>query len=97
MLLAHYYYDTKMRANEFINEASVGMMQRRRLQQRQQRYTNAQRTGLWFKGYRCTKDCSGHKAGYNWAKQKGVTATNQCKLGNSNSFWEGCRACGEGK
>lgn len=44
-----------------------------------------------FKGYACTKDCSGHKAGYAWAQGKGLTDKSQCG-GRSNSFIEGCYA-----
>lgn len=47
-----------------------------------------------FHGYPCTKDCSGHKAGYEWAQKKGVTDPAQCG-GNSNSFKEGCFAWAE--
>jgi len=25
-----------------------------------------------FKGYQCTQNCSGHKAGYEWAMKKGI-------------------------
>ena len=32
---------------------------------------------LTFLGSECTKDCSGHRAGYDWSKRKGL------KLGNS--------------
>lgn len=38
----------------------------------------------------CTKDCSGHKAGYEWARKKGITSPGQCG-GKSNSFTGGCR------
>jgi hypothetical protein len=44
-----------------------------------------------FKGEICTGDCSGHKAGYNWAEKKGITNPSDCG-GNSNSFIEGCRS-----
>jgi hypothetical protein len=44
-----------------------------------------------FGGYDCTDDCSGHKAGYNWADQNGITDANDCS-GNSQSFVEGCQA-----
>lgn len=47
-----------------------------------------------FKGYPCTQDCSGHKAGYAWAQQKNITDASDCG-GNSNSFMEGCRAAVE--
>ena len=44
-----------------------------------------------FHGYRCTQDCSGHEAGYEWAARKGITDSNDCG-GNSQSFIEGCKA-----
>ncbi len=44
-----------------------------------------------FRGYLCTQDCSGHKAGYAWAEEKGLTQSEQCG-GHSNSFVEGCYA-----
>jgi|GEM_PF-4218481 hypothetical protein len=47
--------------------------------------------GLNFHGYPCTVDCSGHKAGYDWAKRKGITDPSQC-TGKSRSFIEGCWA-----
>ena len=43
-----------------------------------------------FEGAACTKDCSGHKAGYAWARKKGITSPEQCG-GRSNSFTEGCK------
>ena len=33
-------------------------------------------TGLMFKGYPCTKDCSGHKAGWRYAMNKGMDMNN---------------------
>lgn len=44
-----------------------------------------------FKGYECTGDCSGHNAGYEWARKKGITDPDECS-GNSNSFIEGCKS-----
>ncbi len=44
-----------------------------------------------YKGYNCTKDCSGHKAGYAWAAKKGIADINACS-GKSHSFVEGCRS-----
>ena len=44
-----------------------------------------------FKGYDCTQDCSGHKAGYEWAQRKNISDAADCR-GNSNSFIEGCLA-----
>lgn len=42
-----------------------------------------------FKGYQCTDDCSGHKAGYDWAREEGITDPDDCG-GKSKSFVEGC-------
>lgn len=44
-----------------------------------------------FYGYACKGDCSGHKAGYKWASDKGITNSSDCG-GNSQSFIEGCQA-----
>ena len=48
-----------------------------------------------FGGYDCTDDCSGHKAGYEWAEAKGITDEAQCEgilvtAPNRTSFYEGC-------
>lgn len=45
----------------------------------------------YFYGYRCTDDCSGHQAGYDWARRTGVYYLHECR-GNSQSFIEGCKA-----
>ena len=47
-----------------------------------------------FKGSPCTKDCSGHKAGYAWAEKKGITDPDDCR-GRSASFVKGCRIYAE--
>jgi hypothetical protein len=39
----------------------------------------------------CTEDCSGHYAGFNWAREQGVTDSSDCS-GDSDSFVEGCEA-----
>lgn len=44
-----------------------------------------------FHGYTCTKDCSGHKAGYLWAMKKNISKYEDCG-GKSQSFLEGCYA-----
>ena len=49
---------------------------------------------LHYKGYRCTVDCSGHEAGYEWAEEKGISDPDDCG-GNSQSFIEGCRSYAE--
>lgn len=54
-------------------------------------------TDRTFGGYECTDDCSGHKAGYEWAEQKGITSIDVCegvvrRHPNRTSFSEGCMA-----
>lgn len=44
-----------------------------------------------FKERPCTVDCSGHKAGYDWAAKKGINNPDDCG-GKSSSFIEGCKA-----
>ncbi|MFW0871348.1 MAG: hypothetical protein ACKKL4_02755 [Patescibacteria group bacterium] len=44
-----------------------------------------------FYGYKCTEDCSGHKAGYEWAEMNRIISSWDCG-GNSSSFIEGCIA-----
>jgi hypothetical protein len=43
----------------------------------------------YFGDSECTDDCSGHKAGWNWAEEKGITDPENCG-GKSSSFIEGC-------
>jgi hypothetical protein len=50
-----------------------------------------------FGGYECTVDCSGHKAGYDWAETGGNVTEADCEAillrwPNRNSFYEGCLA-----
>lgn len=42
----------------------------------------------------CLDDCSGHEAGFEWAKENAVYDASLC-LGDSNSFVEGCKAYAE--
>ena len=46
-------------------------------------------TSETFHSYECKDDCSGHKAGYEWAKDNDVDTQNNC-LSHSQSFQEGC-------
>lgn len=39
---------------------------------------------------RCTKDCSGHDAGWQWAQDNDVTDSSECS--GSGSFEDGCQA-----
>jgi hypothetical protein len=48
---------------------------------------------LSFLGSPCTKDCSGHRAGYAWSKARG----NRNALSRSNSFNNGARLAAQGK
>ena len=44
-----------------------------------------------FRGYNCTDDCSGHRAGYDWAQRNDITDEADCDT-DSQSFSEGCQA-----
>lgn len=44
-----------------------------------------------FYGYDCIDDCSGHRAGYDWAQRNDITDESDCD-GDSQSFNEGCQA-----
>lgn len=58
----------------------------------QSREVTPERTGIaGFRGYSCRSDCSGHRAGYDWARRRGVSRQSACS-GNSQSFIEGCWA-----
>lgn len=48
---------------------------------------------LNFLGSQCTKDCSGHRAGYEWSRQKGGQIPNSW----SQSFNNGARLQRDGK
>jgi hypothetical protein len=73
-----------MKINEIVTEAR----RRRRIREAEP---------LMHRGYPCTKDCSGHYAGDQWAQNHGITDPNQCPYGSSNSFWEGCKSEAEGR
>jgi hypothetical protein len=50
-----------------------------------------------FRGSPCTRDCSGHGAGYRWAQQKNIRNPNNCNPRSpkhSKSFVKGCRIKG---
>ena len=53
-----------------------------------------------FGGHECTVDCSGHKAGYEWAEARGIVNEAECEAivrrwPNRTSFYEGCLVCVE--
>jgi hypothetical protein len=48
-----------------------------------------------FGGYKCTMNCSGHKAGYEWAERQHITEAAKCeeilvRAPKRTSFYEGC-------
>jgi hypothetical protein len=56
------------------------------------RYVKENYTGSkTFNDYKCTEDCSGHQAGYEWADEKGIDDEDDCS-GKSDSFIEGCKS-----
>jgi hypothetical protein len=56
------------------------------------RFADKDLNELSFLGSQCTKDCSGHRAGYNWYKQKG-----RDPLSHSQSFNNGAGLAKAGK
>lgn len=44
----------------------------------------------FFRGSRCTADCSGHRAGYEWAKSSNIYREKEC-ANQSKSFTNGCK------
>lgn len=44
----------------------------------------------------CSSDCSGHEAGFEWARDHDVTDASECS-GDSDSFVEGCEAFAEAR
>jgi hypothetical protein len=52
----------------------------------------AQAEDRTYGGFECTDDCSGHAAGYEWAKEHDIEDEANCPEGNSQSFHEGCIA-----
>jgi hypothetical protein len=43
-----------------------------------------------FGGFRCSRDCISHAAGYRWAEREGIARVDDCR-GLSIPFIEGCR------
>ena len=49
-----------------------------------------------FKGSPCKTNCTGHSAGYLWAKKKNLKNKNQCPASPAHpSFMNGCRIAGD--
>jgi hypothetical protein len=58
------------------------------------KWTRGQLQELSFLGSECTKDCSGHRAGYDWSKRKGLRQANSLY---SPSFNKGAALAVAGK
>lgn len=56
------------------------------------KWTKEQLDELSFLGSQCTKDCSGHRAGYAWSKRKGLVP-----MSRSPSFNKGAALQAAGK
>jgi len=82
-----------MRANEFVTEAASAAQQaaiainmKKRHKRPRADLEEEQLDELTFMGMSpCTKDCSGHRAGYRWSKARGGVSTASW----SNSFNKG--------
>jgi len=87
-----------MRACEFVSEKwsqkykrSIncarprGFSQRAHCQGRKKNNENEQLDELSFHGSPCTKDCSGHRAGYEWYKRKGRNPNSASKSFNNGA------------
>ena len=94
-----------MRAAEFISEkwsekykrsincaSPKGFSQRAHCAGRKKATEEEQLDELTFKGSQCTKDCSGHQAGYEWWFRKGRTPNSW-----SPSFNKGAALAAAGK
>ena len=54
--------------------------------------------GLYYKGYPCTQDCSGHMAGYAWAQRKNLKNASYVPRDiASTSFYEGALSYTQGQ
>jgi hypothetical protein len=82
-----------MRAHEFVTEAASAVQQaaiainmKKRGKKPRSELEEEQLDELMFMGMSpCTKDCSGHRAGYKWSKARGGVSTASW----SNSFNKG--------
>jgi hypothetical protein len=74
----------------------VGVLDRlnQRFQERDQALAEQQLAELSFLGSECTKDCSGHRAGYEWSHRKGLRQANSA---HSPSFNKGAALAVAGK
>lgn len=77
----NYSHETIETAQEMY-EAPVEDLTEDQLEAAQQREVDAATNN-------CIGDCSGHRAGYEWAEENGISSESDCD-GNSDSFNEGC-------
>lgn len=76
----NYSHETIEAAQEMY-DSSAGDLTEDQLDEAQQQNVDAATNN-------CTGDCSGHKAGYEWAEENGISSESDCD-GNSDSFNEG--------
>jgi hypothetical protein len=51
------------------------------------KWTREQLRELYFLGSQCTKDCSGHRAGYAWSNQRGGRVPNSWSTSFNKGAW----------
>ncbi len=66
----------------------------RRFEAQVPRPTQGDAGGERFLGSRCTRDCTGHEAGYYWAADNDISDPDDC-TGDSQAFVEGCQEYAE--
>lgn len=81
-----------MRAKEFINEKSYPHGVLKYIRRAKKHQSQEKIDELTFKGSQCTKDCSGHRAGYEWYRRKQRTPNSW-----SQSFNNGAAIAAAGK
>lgn len=88
LMLIAYFYNKEKQEEEYRQDYVVA----------KQWYMERETEKLASKGYLdvesgddCTQDCSGHEAGFEWAKENDVGDIIYCE-GTSQSFIEGCEA-----
>ncbi|OAV22979.1 hypothetical protein AO371_1693 [Moraxella catarrhalis] len=88
LMAVAYFYTKEKQAEEYRRDYAVA----------KQWYMEEETEKLASKGYLniesgddCTQDCSGHEAGFEWAKENEVGDVVYCE-GTSQSFIEGCEA-----
>ncbi|MBP0630704.1 hypothetical protein [Cupriavidus sp. AcVe19-1a] len=89
VLIWELYRDQFLPANAADQGVTVDEL-KRRFEAQIPRPTQGQASNERFFGARCTQDCSGHEAGYDWAADNDISDPDQC-TGDSQAFVEGCQ------